>query len=283
MSVYDDTREILKKYNIKADKSLGQNFLISDEVVDGIVDSANIEKEDIVIEIGPGLGVLTNLLLQKSNNVIAVELDSRMVSILKDRFKEKDNFTIIHEDILKVDLAKIINDRKSSNSKVKVVANLPYYISTPIIMKLLENNEIIDEIIVMVQKEVGKRLTAKTGERLAGAITYAVSYYSNASKVIDVPKESFIPSPKVESVVIKLELKKNVQEENKELLFKIIKSAFAQRRKTLENALINGKIVISKEKIQEIFDELGIEKNVRGENLSLEQYESLCKIIVKSL
>ena len=274
MSVYDDTREILKRYNIKADKSLGQNFLISDEVVDGIVESANIEKEDIVI---------TNLLLQKSNNVIAVELDPRMVSILKDRFKEKDNFTIIHEDILKVDLAKIINERKSSNSRVKVVANLPYYISTPIIMKLLENNEIIDEIIVMVQKEVGDRLTAKTGERLAGAITYAVSYYSNASKVIDVPKESFIPSPKVESVVIKLELKKNVQEENKELLFKIIKSAFAQRRKTLENALINGKIVTSKEKIQEIFDKLGIEKNVRGENLSLEQYESLCKIIVKSL
>lgn len=283
MSVYDDTREILKRYNIKADKSLGQNFLISDEVVDGIVESANIEKEDIVIEIGPGLGVLTNLLLQKSNNVIAVELDPRMVSILKDRFKEKDNFTIIHEDILKVDLAKIINERKSSNSRVKVVANLPYYISTPIIMKLLENNEIIDEIIVMVQKEVGDRLTAKTGERLAGAITYAVSYYSNASKVIDVPKESFIPSPKVESVVIKLELKKNVQEENKELLFKIIKSAFAQRRKTLENALINGKIVTSKERIQEIFDKLGIEKNVRGENLSLEQYESLCKIIVKSL
>lgn len=283
MSVYDDTREILKRYNIKADKSLGQNFLISDEVVDGIVESANIEKEDIVIEIGPGLGVLTNLLLQKSNNVIAVELDPRMVSILKDRFKEKDNFTIIHEDILKVDLAKIINERKSSNSRVKVVANLPYYISTPIIMKLLENNEIIDEIIVMVQKEVGDRLTAKTGERLAGAITYAVSYYSNASKVINVPKESFIPSPKVESVVIKLELKKNVQEENKELLFKIIKSAFAQRRKTLENALINGKIVTSKERIQEIFHKLGIEKNVRGENLSLEQYESLCKIIVKSL
>ena len=283
MSVYDDTREILKRYNIKADKSLGQNFLISDEVVDGIVESANIEKEDIVIEIGPGLGVLTNLLLQKSNNVIAVELDPRMVSILKDRFKEKDNFTIIHEDILKVDLDKIINERKSSNSRVKVVANLPYYISTPIIMKLLENNEIIDEIIVMVQKEVGDRLTAKTGERLAGAITYAVSYYSNASKVINVPKESFIPSPKVESVVIKLELKKNVQEENKELLFKIIKSAFAQRRKTLENALINGKIVTSKERIQEIFDKLGIEKNVRGENLSLEQYESLCKIIVKSL
>ena len=283
MSVYDDTRKILKRYNIKADKSLGQNFLISDEVVDGIVESANIEKEDIVIEIGPGLGVLTNLLLQKSNNVIAVELDPRMVSILKDRLKEKDNFTIIHEDILKVDLAKIINERKSLNSRVKVVANLPYYITTPIIMKLLENNEIIDEIIVMVQKEVGDRLTAKTGERLAGAITYAVSYYSNASKVIDVPKESFIPSPKVESVVIKLELKKNVQEENKELLFKIIKSAFAQRRKTLENALINGKIVTNKEKIQEIFDKLGIEKNVRGENLSLEQYESLCKIIVKSL
>ena len=178
MSVYNDTMAILKKYKISADKSLGQNFLVSDEVVEGIVESANINKEDIIIEIGPGLGVLTNLLLEKSDDVIAVELDNRMVEIISDRFKEKTNLTVIHEDILKVDLKELLNNRKKSeNSKVKVVANLPYYISTPIIMKLLEQNQIIDEIIVMVQKEVGERLTAKTGTRVAGAITYAVEFY----------------------------------------------------------------------------------------------------------
>ena len=284
MNLYNETKFIMKQNNIIANKNLGQNFLINENVVDTIVDSAQIGKEDLIIEIGPGLGTLTSKLVEKAGKVICVEIDKKMIHILENRFQLYKNIEIINEDILKLNLEKIIKENKNEKiKKAKVVANLPYYISTPIIMKLLENNEIIDEIIVMVQKEVGDRLTAKTGERLAGAITYAVSYYSNASKVIDVPKESFIPSPKVESVVIKLELKKNVQEENKELLFKIIKSAFAQRRKTLENALINGKIVTSKEKIQEIFDKLGIEKNVRGENLSLEQYESLCKIIVKSL
>ena len=208
MSVYNDTMAILKKYKISADKSLGQNFLVSDEVVEGIVESANINKEDIIIEIGPGLGVLTNLLLEKSDDVIAVELDNRMVEIISDRFKEKTNLTVIHEDILKVDLKELLNNRKKSeNSKVKVVANLPYYISTPIIMKLLEQNQIIDEIIVMVQKEVGQRLTAKTGTRVAGAITYAVEFYSDATAIINVPKESFVPSPKVESAVIKLKIK----------------------------------------------------------------------------
>ncbi len=279
MSVYNDTMAILKKYKISADKSLGQNFLVSDEVVEGIVESANINKEDIIIEIGPGLGVLTNLLLEKSDDVIAVELDNRMVEIISDRFKEKTNLTVIHEDILKVDLKELLNNRKKSeNSKVKVVANLPYYISTPIIMKLLEQNQIIDEIIVMVQKEVGDRLTAKTGTRVAGAITYAVEFYSDATAIINVPKESFVPSPKVESVVIKLKIKKQTQDINKEMLFKVIKTAFSQRRKTLSNALVNGGIV-EKNKLEEVLEKAGLEKNVRGENLTLEDFIKLCENI----
>lgn len=279
MSVYNDTMAILKKYKISADKSLGQNFLVSDEVVEGIVESANINKEDIIIEIGPGLGVLTNLLLEKSDDVIAVELDNRMVEIISDRFKEKTNLTVIHEDILKVDLKELLNNRnKSENSKVKVVANLPYYISTPIIMKLLEQNQIIDEIIVMVQKEVGDRLTAKTGTRVAGAITYAVEFYSDATAIINVPKESFVPSPKVESVVIKLKIKKQTQDINKEMLFKVIKTAFSQRRKTLSNALVNGGIV-EKNKLEEVLEKAELEKNVRGENLTLEDFIKLCENI----
>ena len=279
MSVYNDTMAILKKYKISADKSLGQNFLVSDEVVEGIVESANINKEDIIIEIGPGLGVLTNLLLEKSDDVITVELDNRMVEIISDRFKEKTNLTVIHEDILKVDLKELLNSRKKSeNSKVKVVANLPYYISTPIIMKLLEQNQIIDEIIVMVQKEVGQRLTAKTGTRVAGAITYAVEFYSDATAIINVPKESFVPSPKVESAVIKLKIKSKTQNVNKEMLFKVIKTAFSQRRKTLSNALVNGGIV-EKNKLEEVLEKAGLEKNVRGENLTLEDFIKLCENI----
>ena len=279
MSVYNDTMAILKKYKISADKSLGQNFLVSDEVVEGIVESANINKEDIIIEIGPGLGVLTNLLLEKSDDVIAVELDNRMVEIISDRFKEKTNLTVIHEDILKVDLKELLNSRKKSeNSKVKVVANLPYYISTPIIMKLLEQNQIIDEIIVMVQKEVGQRLTAKTGTRVAGAITYAVEFYSDATAIINVPKESFVPSPKVESAVIKLKIKSKTQNVNKEMLFKVIKTAFSQRRKTLSNALVNG-VIVEKNKLEQVLEKAGLEKNVRGENLTLEDFIKLCENI----
>lgn len=276
MSVYNDTLGILKKYNIKADKSLGQNFLISDEVVEKIVEEADIKKEDTVIEIGPGLGVLTNLLLKKSNDVKVIELDERMVNILKSRFILSKNLTIIYNDVLKVDLKELT---KNAKGKVKVVANLPYYISTPIIMKLLEANDIIDEIIVMVQKEVADRLTVKTGTRLAGAITYEVEYFSNSEEIIKVTKDCFIPSPKVDSAVIKLTLKKNIEKNNLDKLFKIIKSAFSQRRKTLENALLNSGMVESKEQLEKIYNELGFEKNVRGEKLTLEDYINLSKFL----
>ena len=279
MNVYDETMQILNRYKIQANKSLGQNFLVNDEVIDKIIDEANISKDDLIIEIGPGLGVLTKRLLEKCNNVIAVELDTRMIKILQDRFSiniQNSELEIINEDILKVDLNKLINDKKENNKilNVKVVANLPYYISTPIIMKLLGDRLNINEIIVMVQKEVAERLTAKTGTRLSGAITYAVDYYSEATSIIKVPKESFIPSPKVESEVIKLEVRKSpkITVKDEKMLFDIIQKSFSQRRKTLANALVNYNIAKNKDEIENMFKTLEIDSNVRGENLTLEEF-----------
>ncbi len=283
MSAYNDTIGILEKYKIKANKDLGQNFLINDDVIEKIIEKSQIEKNDLIIEIGPGLGVLTNLLLERSDNVVAIELDKRMVEIISKRFILKNNLQIINEDVLKVDLNKLINERKKQTNinKVKIVANLPYYISTPIIMKLLEEKLEIDEIIVMVQKEVAQRLVAKTGTKDVGAITYAVEYFSEAEKVIDVPKESFIPSPKVESAVIKLKIRKEayVQVKDEKMLFNIIQKSFSQRRKTLVNALVNGKIVESKEKAEKIIKELNINENIRGEKLTLEDFARICNTI----
>lgn len=227
----------MKKYNITAAKSLGQNFLIDEEIINGTVEAAEISKEDLVIEIGPGLGTLTEKLLEKAGKVICVELDKRMVEILKDRFFLYDNIELINEDILKLDLDRVIAENNYQNTKI--VANLPYYITTPIIMKLLESRASFQSITVMVQKEVADRLCAKTGTREAGAITYAVEYFSNAKKLLTVPNTSFIPMPSVESEVMTLEVVQNkfddVKDEAK--LFKIIKYAFMQRRKTLTNAL----------------------------------------------
>lgn len=289
MNVYEETQLILHKYKIQANKSLGQNFLVDDNVIDEIIRCSNIDKKDLIIEIGPGLGVLTNRLLQESNNVMAVELDKRMVSILQDRFKLNINgqteskLEIINEDILKIDLNQLIAEKKSKNEirQVKIVANLPYYISTPIIMKLLENRLDIDEIIVMVQKEVAERLTAKTGTRLAGAITYAVEYYSEAESIIKVPKESFVPSPKVESEVIKLTVRKDkkIQVQDEKLLFDIISKSFMQRRKTLSNALLNNNIINNKDDVEKMWEKLGINEKVRGESLTLEQFGTIADYI----
>lgn len=290
MNVYEETQMILHKYKIQANKSLGQNFLVNDNVVEEIIRCANIRKDDLIIEIGPGLGVLTNRLLQEANNVIAVELDKRMVSILQDRFYTNINnqlgskLEIINDDILKIDLEQIIANKKSEiNIKnVKIVANLPYYISTPIIMKLLENRLDLDEIIVMVQKEVAERLTAKTGERLAGAITYAVEYYAEAEGIIKVPKESFIPSPKVESEVIKLKVREQpkITVKDEKLLFEIIQKSFMQRRKTLSNALVNNHIIQNKSDVEKMWKDLDINTNVRGESLTLEQFGKIADYII---
>ncbi len=289
MNVYDETQFILHKYKIQANKSLGQNFLVNDNVIDEIIRGSNIDKQDLIIEIGPGLGVLTNRLLQESNNVVAVELDKRMVNILKDRFAQNINdqaeskLEIINEDILKINLNQLIAEKRKKQEikQVKIVANLPYYISTPIIMKLLENRLDIDEIIVMVQKEVAERLIAKTGTRLAGAITYAVEYYSEATSLIKVPKESFVPSPKVESEVIKLKVRKDekIHVENEKLLFNIISKSFMQRRKTLSNALLNNNIMKNKDDVKKMWTELGMDENVRGESLTLEQFGKITDYI----
>ena len=277
-NTFQDTMFLLKKYHILANKSLGQNFLVNDEVIDKIIEQSEIGKEDLVIEIGPGLGTLTKHLLEKAKRVVAIELDSRMLTILKDRFSLYSNFEIIHDDVLKVNLQEMIKKQRENYQidKVKIVANLPYYITTPIIMKLLEDKLAVDSITVMVQKEVAKRLTAKPGTKLCGAITYAVSYYSNPREVVEVPKDSFIPEPEVSSEVIQLILREKppVEVKNEAFFFKLIKVSFMQRRKTFMNA-VNNSGLVDKEKIRQILEQLGINEKVRGEELSLERFAQI--------
>ena len=274
-----ETQFILKKYNIKANKSLGQNFLISEEVVNKIVESSNITKKDLVIEIGPGLGTLTKELLDSANKVICVELDKRMVEILKDRFKLYSNFELLNQDILKTDLKNIIEKEKQSKEieNVKIVANLPYYITTPIIMKLLEEKLDLESITVMIQKEVADRLTAIPGGKNTGAITYSVYYYAEAKEIMEVPSYSFIPEPEVTSEVIQLKVRKElkVKTQNEKMMFKIIKNSFTQRRKTLLNALTNTKIFKEKNTGIEILKKLNISENARAEELTLEQFAQI--------
>lgn len=278
-SILEETKFIMNKYNIKANKSLGQNFLINEEVVNRIVESSKISNEDLVIEIGPGLGTLTKFLLEKAKKVVCIELDSKMITILKDRFKLYNNLEIRNEDVLKVDLKKIIKEEKKVNEvkNVKIVANLPYYITTPIIMKLLEEELGLESITVMIQKEVAERLISIPGDKNTGAITYAVYYYSLGEKIIEVQNNSFIPKPEVISEVIKLTIrdKKPVNVKNKELLFKIIKNSFMQRRKTLLNSLKNSNIFSSKDEGVKILKEIGLEENIRAEKLTLQDFANI--------
>ena len=283
-NLLQETKMIMKKNNIKANKSLGQNFLINEEVVNGIIKSSDISKEDLIIEIGPGLGTLTKYLLEKAGKVICVELDSRMIKILKDRFFLYDNLEIINQDILKVNLKEIIRNEKE-NGKIKtakIVANLPYYITTPIVMKLLEEKLDLESITVMVQKEVANRLIACPGDKETGAITYPVYYYAKAEGIMEVPKNSFIPAPEVTSKVIKLKLRKEpqVKVRNEKLMFEIIKSAFMQRRKTLLNALTNTKVFINKEEGIQILEKLGLDTNIRPEKLSLENFADITNMLI---
>ena len=251
MSVLKETKFILDKYHIHANKNLGQNFLVDDDTVSGIIEVANISKEDLVIEIGPGLGTITKELLERAGKVICIELDERMITILNDRFSLYNNFELINEDVLKVNLQELIN--KESFKTTKIVANLPYYITTPIIMKLLEERLDIEAITVMIQKEVAERLVAEPGKGESGAITYAINYYTKPKIVLQVPNTAFIPEPKVNSTVIQLDVQKEptVKVLNEEKLFELIKIAFMQKRKTLVNALTNSNKYGSKEKKQE--------------------------------
>ena len=282
-NILEETNFILKKYKVRANKGLGQNFLINQEVVEKIVECSNIGKEDLVIEIGPGLGTLTKYLLEKAGKVISIELDEKMIEILKDRFSLYSNFELINQDVLKVNLNEIIkNVKKQSNIKnAKIVANLPYYITTPIIMKLLEEKLDLESITVMIQKEVADRLIEIPGGKDTGAITYSVYYYANSNEILEVEPNSFIPEPEVVSKVIKLNIRKEppIQVKDKDLMFKIIKCAFMQRRKTLLNSLTNSGIFKSKEEGIQILKKVNLAENIRAEKLTIEDFANISDVI----
>ncbi len=284
-NLYDETKFIMKQYGIKANKSLGQNFLVNGEVVENIINCSKINQNDMVIEIGPGLGVLTKYLLEKAGKVLCIELDPKMVEILEDRFKFYSNFEILNEDVLKVDLNEIIRKNKMSDNikNVKIVANLPYYITTPIVMKLLEERLDIESITIMIQKEVADRLIEIPSQKNTGAITYTVYYYCESEKIMEVLNSSFIPEPEVTSEVIKMNIRKKpaVEIDNPKVMFMIIKSAFMQRRKTLLNALTNAQVFSSKQEGENILKQVGLEPNVRAENLTLQNYADIAEIITK--
>lgn len=275
MNLREETISILNKYGLRANKKLGQNFLINEEIINGIIEKAEVSKDDVIIEIGPGLGSLTKELISNAKKVIAIELDPNMVDILKTRFGLYDNFEIIYGDVLKVDLNELI----SGYDSVKVVANLPYYITTPIIMKLLEDRLDIKSITVMVQKEVGERICSSYKDKEYGAITVSVLYYTTPSIIIDVPKDNFLPAPEVDSCVIKLDLleKPRVEVKDEKLFFRLVKGAFTQRRKTINNSLTC--VGRSKEEIKDILAKLNIDEKLRAENLSIEQYAMIANLL----
>lgn len=279
MDLREETIAILNKYGLRANKKLGQNFLINESIIYDIVKKANVTKEDVVIEIGPGLGSLTKELINNAKKVIAIELDPNMIDILKSRFGIFDNFEVIYGDVLKIDLEELIKGYDS----VKVVANLPYYITTPIIMKLLEDKLKIKSITVMVQKEVGERICATHKDKEYGAITVSVQYYSEPQIIIDVPKENFLPAPEVDSCVIRLDMreKPSVSLKDEKLFFRLVKGAFTQRRKTINNSLTcSGK---SKEEIMAALNKLGIDSKLRAENLSIQQYADIANTLVEAV
>lgn len=280
MNLYEQTKFIMKQNNITANKKLGQNFLIDENVVENIINASDISKEDLVIEIGPGLGTLTEKLLEKAGKVICIELDHKMVQLLTKRFKLYTNFEIINDDILKINLKELINQNKGFK-KTKIVANLPYYITTPIIMKLLEDKLNIESITVMIQKEVAHRLAEKPGGKECGSITYTIWYYTSPDIILEVPNTSFIPEPEVNSSVIKFNILKEprIKVENEEKFFKLIKLAFMQKRKTLINALLNGRLFKNREEAEKCLNELNIDPKIRGEKLTLEQYNQLANKI----
>lgn len=276
MGLYEENKEILKKYDLFAQKKYGQNFLIDDFALVKIINSADISKEDLIIEIGPGLGNLTKRLCEKAGQVVAIEIDKNMVKILKEEYNHLTNLTIINEDVMKSNLNEIVSNYKGLGS-VKVVANLPYYITTPIIMKLLESELNIELIEVMVQKEVALRLCATPTGKEYGAITVAVNYYSEPKYIATVPSTSFFPEPNVDSAIVLLKLlKEPIVSVNKDLMFDIVKKSFSQKRKTLLNSLGNACInEVDKERLANILNELGIDLQIRAERLSLKDFADI--------
>ncbi|WP_312428262.1 16S rRNA (adenine(1518)-N(6)/adenine(1519)-N(6))-dimethyltransferase RsmA [Lacrimispora sp.] len=271
------TIEIIKKYEFAFQKKFGQNFLIDTHVLDKIIAAAGVTKDDCVLEIGPGIGTMTQYLAENARHVVAVEIDSNLIPILNETLADYENVTVIHADILKADINQI-TEQYNGGRPIKVVANLPYYITTPIIMGLFENMVPIDNITVMVQKEVADRMQVGPGSKDYGALSLAVQYYAEPYIVANVPPNCFMPRPNVGSAVIRLTRHKEppVKAEDPGLMFKLIRASFNQRRKTLQNGLNNSpEIPFAKEQITEAVESLGLGPSVRGEALTLEQFASL--------
>ena len=278
-----NTIEVLNKYKFIFQKKFGQNFLIDEHVLGKIIRSAEITEDDFVVEIGPGIGTLTQYLAASAREVAAIEIDDALIPILEDTLSAYDNVTVIHEDVLKVDLCKLAEE-KNGGKPIKVVANLPYYITTPIIMGLFENHVPVENITIMVQKEVADRMKTGPGSKDYGALSLAVQYYAKPELVANVPPNCFMPRPRVGSAVIRLtrHAEVPVQAEDEKLMFQMIRASFNQRRKTLVNGLGNApELHIPKEMTTEVLDEMGLSASVRGEALTLEQFAELSNRILE--
>lgn len=278
-----NTIEIIQKYEFMFQKKFGQNFLIDTHVLEKIISAAGITKNDCVLEIGPGIGTMTQYLAENAGHVVAVEIDRNLIPILKETLADYDNVTVINEDILRVDI-KALAEEYNDGKPIKVVANLPYYITTPIIMGLFESGAPIDNITVMVQKEVADRMQVGPGSKDYGALSLAVQYYAEPYIVANVPPNCFIPRPNVGSAVIRLtrHAKPPVEVKDKDLMFRLIRASFNQRRKTLQNGLSNAQdLYFSKEEIAAAIESLGLSPSVRGETLTLAQFAALSDVLGK--
>lgn len=279
------TKEFLREHGIRIKKRLGQNFLIDEGILNKIVEIADLSKNDIVIEIGPGIGTLTKKLAEKAKKVLAIEIDENLVKLLRETLVPFKNVEIIHADILKIDLKKLpITDHRLPVTNFKVVANLPYYITTPIIIHLLRAREILSNIVVMVQKEVGRRMVAKPRTKDYGALSLLVQYYTKPQLAVKVPRSAFVPEPEVDSCVVNLEVleKPAVEVKDEELFFKVVRAAFEQRRKALKNALSRARdLDLTKKKVLEILEKADIKSLRRGETLSLEEFARLSNLLTK--
>ncbi|MCX4328362.1 MAG: 16S rRNA (adenine(1518)-N(6)/adenine(1519)-N(6))-dimethyltransferase RsmA [Lachnospiraceae bacterium] len=281
LGVPRNTIEILKKYNIKFQKKFGQNFLIDTHVLDKIINAAGITENDFVLEIGPGIGTMTQYLCENAREVMAVEIDKKLIPVLSETLSEYNNVTVVNKDILKMDINKIAEERNGGRA-IKVAANLPYYITTPVIMGILESHVPLENITVMVQKEVAQRMQAGPGTKDYGALSLAVQYYSDAEIIANVPANCFMPRPNVDSAVIKLccHSKPCVNVNDEKFMFKIIRASFNQRRKTLQNGIANdGSIQAGKEQAAEALRQMGLSETIRGEVLSLKQFAEFSNIL----
>ena len=277
------TKEVINKYSFAFQKKFGQNFLIDSNVLENIVEAAGITKDDFVLEIGPGIGTMTQYLCESARQVLAVEIDKMLIPILEDTLSEYDNVEVINQDVLKVDIKSLVKE-KNNGRPIKVVANLPYYITTPIIMGLFESKVPIESITIMVQKEVADRMQTGPGSKDYGALSLAVQYYAEAKVMLNVSATCFMPRPNVDSAVVKLTRHQEspVEVKDESLMFRIIRASFNQRRKTLVNGLKNSsELDFSKEEITEAIKSIGKEENIRGEKLTLDEFAKLSNALGK--